>query len=227
MGNYPRQYSQPAIQVAEAIVKTAVESRLVKEGWIWKCSGPLLTNQELDAIRLRFAPGVSNSELVRFIGLVFSKVLPQIHYEFTSDGYYVVVDGDAVEPVIIVDPLPTCSTSYEQTWRQGSYQAALAAVRSLIEWRLTSFREVQHQHWPIGEYGGADLVHGELYRWIKGLGDFDYCRPKNVIEFIRAAVPEMFEQWENAGLILIPRYHVMSNGNERFTSLQLVQQSPA
>lgn len=230
MGTYPKQYSEAAILVAEGVVKSAVVNRLVHEEWSWKASGSLLPSQELDAIRSRFAPDVREQDVVRFVGLVFSKVLPQVHYEFTSDGFYLAADGNVDARVIAVKELPPCFNGYEryeQIWRQDSYSAALKAVRSLIDWTLASFQESNHGSWPIDGWGQADLVNGELYRWIKGLGEFGYCRTRNVIEFIREAVPELFDQWEMESLVLTPVYHIMSNGRERFTTLRLVSQSPA
>lgn len=223
MGSYPNQYSKPAIIVAEPLVSSATQNRLVKDKWRWSTQRALLSCEELNEIRYRFAPGVSDEELLRFVGLVFSKVQPEMHYEFVSDGFYLTTRESRDGTEIVVGEHPQCLHGYRSRSSQGAYRAALVAVRSLIEWRLASYRGGGGGYkWPIHEWGGADLIYGELYDWIKGLGQFTYCRTQNVIELMREAVPDMFAEWEEDGLVLTPIYHTGYNSPGRFTTLQLV-----
>ncbi len=183
----------------------------------------------LDQIRRQFAPGISDDELVRFVGLVFSKTFPAVHYEFVSDGFHLEIIGPKKARTIVINELPECFQGYDLPWRKESYKAALNAVRALLDWRIISFRGMSKQEqWSAGPTGGGDyLINGELYQWIKGIGEFGYCRTRNVIEFIYAAAPELRTEWEAMGLTLAPRYHVNHSGGGRFTTLRLVPQSPA
>lgn len=221
--SYPTQYPLSAIVVAEQLVKMAAETRLKKfDEWHWTCPRYFLSSKELNGIRLRFAPGVEDETLLRFVGLVFSKVSAETHYEFVSDGYCLRLGGGKKSPTIALGSLPATFHGYENVWQKESYLAALTTVNALVNWKLTSFRSIfRDNKWPVGVWGGADLIHGSMYRWIKGIGEFGYCRTKNVIEFLYAAIPDIKSEWEADGLKLVPVYHVDSTGGNS-TSLRLI-----
>ena len=221
--SYPTQYPLPAIVVAEQVVKRAAETRLEKlDEWHWRCPRYFLSALELKEIRLRFAPGVEDETLLRFIGLVFSKVSAETHYEFVSDGYCLRLGGSKKSPTIALGSLPATFHGYKNVWQKESYLAALTAVNALVNWKLTDFRSViREKKWPVGTWGGPDFIHGSMYRWVRDIGGFGYCRTKNVVEFLYAAIPDIKHDWEADGLKLVPVYHVDGTGGN-FTSLRLI-----
>lgn len=227
MGSYPSKYNREAVAIAEEIVREAASAKLTKVGWDWKAPHSLVTAREVRVIRSRFTYLIRDEDLVRFVGLVFSKVLPETHLAFTSDGYHLAIGGRDGYPTIVVKELPECCHGYVGDWRNPMYEATLQAVRSLVEWRLVCERRMNPgEKWPNGETrGGAPFIFGDMYRWIKEIGQFQYCRTRNVIELIYAAVPKLHQEWCAEGLELVPSYQVGSAG--RFVALRLTHKQPA
>lgn len=218
---YPDRYPPYAIQVAEAFIQSAVETRLRKEGRRWKAPYFFLSSKELTTIRRAFWEQPSDRTLLSFVGLVFSKVCPQIHYEFVSDGFVLRFGGSEDRQTVVVHELPPCSRGEN---RPRARQAANDAVAALINWRLAG----GVSSWSDFVEGSENyhLIYGTLYDMIKTVGGFNYCRTHNVIQFIYDAVPELHKEWNAAGLELVPVYHA-DPGFRRFTALMLTPKTPA
>ena len=219
----PKKYQEYATQVAEDLLPRAVENRLVKVGDKWKAPHFLLSSKELIAVRQGFRNQPIDDDLVQLLGKAFSRTCPTVHYEFVSDGFVLGLGGNRERQTVIVRELPPCHHSYED--RPRVYQAAYDAVAALINFRLAGARNWWRDF--IGENeGGSDLIYGTLYQMIRTIGEFSYCRTRNVIWFIYASVPELYSEWQAEGLELKPVYHAESTGR-RFTSLRLMPKSPA
>ena len=106
MGTYPNQYSEAAIVVAETIVRKAAAERLLNIGSRWIAEPYFLSNEEFESIKCRFAPGVANSDVLRFIGLVFSKTKSIAHFKFTKEGYRLALNEDEHGCSVILSELP-------------------------------------------------------------------------------------------------------------------------
>ncbi|MBL8159271.1 hypothetical protein JNJ66_02335 [Candidatus Saccharibacteria bacterium] len=229
MRRYPSEYPLPAITVAERVIPIEIPLALRNDGHgRWSLTrGFLVRPSVVETIRARFAPDISNDELLRFIDLVFSRVLPQLHFELTSDGYLLALGedpDDSDRPHVIIGEQPPGTHGYTSPARQASLKAALASVRALIDWRLACYGETPDSDhpWPVGEHGGADLIYGELYRMIRDIGQFSYVRVRDVIDFIHLAIPELITIWSGLGLEIVPVYHIGTGDQEPFISLRLV-----
>jgi hypothetical protein len=219
MGTYPQQYPTSAIVVAEDLMRSKVRQRLTNEGWVWTASPFLLSSDELESVRLRFVPGVKDELLVRFLGLVFSKTLPGLHFRLTTDGYLLRIQDQSV----VIEEQPPGFSGHQN--RPKAFEAGLKAVRSIIEWRLASFRESNpSQLWPRSDKQ-EDLVMGSFYPWIRQISELGYCRTRDMIDFVQAAVPELRAAWEADGLTLGPVYHEVDD--RHFVALRLQPAIPA
>jgi hypothetical protein len=214
--NYPKQYPLPAIELAEEIVTSAVRQRLSHHGEEWSAGRHFVTAMEFEQIRLRFRPGVEPSEVLKFIGLVFYKVAPRVHFEFVSDGYFLDQRPEAKGTKVIVAEQRPAFSPYDRPGNEQSRAAALGAVRSLIEWRMTLMRD--------GINESVHFIYGDMFKWIRAISMLRFVRTRAVIEFIYEAVPDLAESWRMEGLQLRPTYHIDSSSSQRFITLDL---SPA
>lgn len=222
MGKYPPAYPLVAVAAAEDVVQTVVPDRLVKVGDRWNAKPFLLSSFELDLVRTKFAGRVNDPTLLSLIGLVFSKTLPLLHHQFVSEGFQLSFGQSDNGQTIVVTEQSPCTNGYVDWGPGSSRQAALDAVRALVEWQLALHREsFDPDKLPNGPEGfGLALINAEVYRWIKGLGKFMFCRTRNMIEFIEEAVPDLHEEWTHAGFTLTPDYYI--DRHERRTALRLI-----
>ncbi|MBP9826914.1 hypothetical protein KBC99_00350 [Candidatus Saccharibacteria bacterium] len=224
MRSYPKNFPSSAIMTAEHLLRTVAGERLVNDGFDWKASPHVLSPIETASLIGCFGYiGASDDDLSRLVDIAFSRVAPGRYFQFKSDGYFFFVKSFFDERKIVIAEQPEFFHGYRGDWRQPVYRAALRAVHSLIELRLADFRSVpNHELWPIGDYGGADLVYGVLYRMIVHIGGFGYCRTSGVMEFFLEAVPDFRQEWEAAGLKLVPHYNIGESSEGYFMTLRLI-----
>lgn len=91
-----------------------------------------MSKKGFDAIRLRFEPDTSEDHVLRLIAMALSKIQPETHFRFVTDGYRLALGGSESARTVVVQELPPCLHGYENVWRQDSYRAALEAVHALL-----------------------------------------------------------------------------------------------
>ena len=227
MRPYPSKFPTAAIAFIEPLIAREVEERLVNEGFEWRAE-PFLISPDDTARLIGYCDErtMSDDDLGRMAGIAFLRHAPARHLQFVTDGYYLELRREWGEPRIVVAALPATFMSYHEGHGPEIYDAAKQAVQRLIVWRLANFRHGSESLWPIGDYGGADLVYGDLYRMIIRIGNIGYCRTRHVIDFLLASVPELVSQWEAEGLQLVPVYNVGDSSRDRFVTLRLVPKQP-
>lgn len=231
MRTITRRYSkrEVAAAVAERLVATTFKDRLVKNGWLWEVrgGGPLLTARDLNEIQDWSGSDASGLRLLTLVGQAFKLMEPLLQYELTSDGFRLAVDQGRNGTEIVIEEMPPCFCGYEYDARRECFDEVVANVRSTIKLAVARHRcNTGSDEWLLAEGHQVCLIYGVMYEWIKDVGDFGYCRTKNVIEFMREAAPDLFDEWEQAGLVLTPAHNMNTMSGECYTTLQLSHKTP-
>ena len=219
---YPKQYSPAAIRLAEIAIDDNVPKWLVKTGWEWSARPYLISSTDYARIKDRFLPDVNDDEVLRLIGIAFSRRRPAQHMELTSDGYKLALERFHRFTSVVVRKTHTCWESYPNDTQDDVRKAAQAVVRALIVWRLEKNHWLKNPTgpWPHDGENGADLIYGSLYRTIRQVADSPCCM-RTTVDFVLSAVPDLHEAWETAGLRLVPRYSAERDGRDRLITLRL------
>lgn len=225
----PDMYPKSAVDLTERLLCDAIQNgRLVRNGRDHETPlGYLLSAEEFARINKLLSGATYRSEVAGFIRTVFEEVFPRINYILDSEGLRLA--NDEWEPCIVVSKKlrPGNAFQLQSAGFEKSLRVAHDAVRALVEWRL-HFECKKNPFDIIDSGANIEIIDGATYGLIVRLGYLGNCWTWDVVDFIRAAMPEHFEKWDAWGLELKPMYSAWGDwpNREFLTALRLVSGQP-
>lgn len=212
------------------------ETRLQRAGeYGWRTPyGYLLSYDELKDIRERLPRENGWSTMERLLRDVYAANNPLLYHKLKSDGYSLVIEkqSDGTRVLTIKDDFGTDNPASIYTGNAANIDQlrsrAYDVVQAVVELAITRYRVMnkaaQGHGWPTS--GGrirAGFIDGVEYHLLARTCGVPNARPRDVIGFVREAVPAIWEEWEQAGYRMVAAHMMVDTfSGSCVTELRLV-----